>query len=78
MTWVIETGIPVPEIINKPTAKKTGLTKALREMERGQSMAIPDGKHPDLTGRVANIYKNTGREFVIRSIPEGLRIWRVK
>lgn len=75
--WIIEDGIAIPPKKTGRQAKRTGLTAALTSMKVRQSVLVKDMAIGDVTGRIGNIYRDTKKQFVTRSMPDGLRVWRL-
>lgn len=72
MTFQIERGIPIPTY----RRGRRGLYP-FREMKVGDSFVVEKTKKASAQ-RAASFYgKNHGQVFTARSVPEGVRIWRV-
>lgn len=76
-TWVIEDNIPIPEQKQGRSYNRTGISKALKSMNVGQSTLAPDNA-PWCMSRIGSLSVQTGMRFTTRTTDEGLRIWRVE
>lgn len=69
MEYKIEKGVPVPPL-------KTGLKDALLSMEVGDSFAYPEERNDTMRAMIAKIKIDCDREFVVRRVKTGYRVWR--
>ena len=71
MTFIIETGIPIP---NK--ARATGLVPALRSLDIGQSLVMEEKSYGSA---VSWLKKKANMTFVRSSVGDGkCRVWRIE
>lgn len=68
----IEKNVPVPKVIGPSTAKYPWAT-----MEVGDSFLSHVSKIACLVSARAQAERKTGRKFITRTTPEGVRVWRV-
>lgn len=75
----IEKGIPVPPRYTKPVTGK--LYVILEKMEVKDSVMIPNGflaSEVKTRGNLSSYARKTKKNFTIRKVEGGLRIWRTK
>ena len=68
----IEKNVPVPERYSRSSAKYPWNT-----MEVGDSFLSHVSKIACLVSARAQAERKTGRKFITRTTPEGVRVWRV-
>ncbi len=67
----IEDGIPVPR-------KHGAITEVLCKLEVGQSVLFTHFKKPEQLGSIRQIVQRSmGIRLTTRTVPEGVRVWRV-
>lgn len=71
MIGPIEKGVPVP------TPRQTGIAKALREMEVGDSRTFAETTQVRVSANVAYMHKHSDLRFTIRKEGTSVRVWRV-
>lgn len=69
MIGPIEKGVPVP------TSRHTGIAKALREMEVGDSRLFAEEAQSNISARTCHMKP---RKYVSRKEGDGTRVWRVE
>lgn len=75
MTYVIEKGVPIPQ--DRGQGHRTGFSRALRALEVGDSMLVPEMTQNGVSARASSLSKITGQKFITRRVEGGIRIWRV-
>ena len=69
--YVIEKNVPLAQTAGAP-AKYPFL-----EMEIGDSFLVTDRARPQVGAAAGNAGKFSGRKFTTRTVPGGVRVWRV-
>lgn len=73
MTFTIERGIPIP-----PKANRKQMYP-LDDMKRGDSFFVKGKKADSLNGTIYRAAKRRPSwKFLVRTVPGGVRVWRVK
>lgn len=79
MSYVIETGIPIPyragSVVGLP-GPKSELTSCLDSLNPGQSLLTQDPKDYDRAKQFS--LRSKPRKFAFRKMRDGWRIWRVE
>ena len=76
MTYVIEKGIPTPEL-RALAVRRTKYPFA--KMKIGDSFFVPNGKVNTISVSVATFHKNNKpKRFTCRTVEGGIRVWRIK
>ena len=68
----IEKGIEIPE------ARAGKRTYPWQEMEIGDSFFVKGGTYDQLNSATSYAGSRRNKKFVVRVVPEGVRIWRTK
>jgi hypothetical protein len=71
MTYQIEEGVPFPG-----SASGRPSIYPVRELEVGQSFFVPLGDRKVLSVVCSRIKKLTGRDYTVRRVEGGIRVWR--
>lgn len=82
----IDKGIPVPHRQTRPSTKTDGNPIfPLAELDIGDSFSVPDGfkgrggkevTHSSIGGAIFHYGKRHGRQFTVRRMVDGWRVWR--
>lgn len=75
--YKIEKGVPLPA---RAGSVRGGLMSAVRAMEVGDSLFAAGKKASNVsgTGRVVGQRMKDGRNYTVRTVKGGVRIWRIK
>jgi hypothetical protein len=71
----IEDDIPLPPLVFVREVKRRGLTQTLMRMQPGQSVFVPGIAPERMGGRLQHV-RSTGRQFAVRTVEGGCRVWR--
>lgn len=73
----IEDGVPLPGFGRG--SKERGLAHALRQMQIGQSILVPDRDQRHVSSQACATAKfaTDGRRYTTRVVDGGVRVWRV-
>jgi len=76
MQLSIEKNIPIPVPQNR---KRSPIQVCLQQLEIGESFLIPvpHGTMAKVSGNIGTHAKRVGKKFTLRTLEEGVRVWRV-
>ena len=74
----IEKDIPVPAREYRGGRAPSEFRKTLDLLQVGESFVISSAEGKSKRGGLSKASKQTGKEFVTRKTPDGLRFWRIE
>jgi hypothetical protein len=74
MKYKSETGVPIP----KSAPPKTRHREAIDALNVDESVLVLGVDAKDVSNAINRCTRQHGRRFTYRSLPEGVRVWRMK
>lgn len=77
MEFKAEKNIPLPDEGLCPGAKQSPLRRGIEYLEPGDSIFVEGKSCRDVQNFVNRSKKMTGKQYTIRTLEDGVRIWRL-